>query len=118
MSPLSSITFQQGLKPADPVTEARELKETFGQFVGETLFGTMLKVMRESVGEPAYFHGGSAEKHFQSRLDAQMATNLAEGQGASISEALFEQQFPGQARLLAEATPSAPLDQLNALRRY
>jgi hypothetical protein len=51
------------------VKQARELKEAFTQFVGETFFGQMLKSMRQTVQEPAYFHGGMAEEQFQARLD-------------------------------------------------
>lgn len=120
MSAISSLTaplhHQLGQQP-DPVEEARGLKQAFGQFVGESLFGSMLKSMRETVGEPAYFHGGSAERHFQTRLDAQMAKEMAAGQGASISEAMFRQQFPQQAELLAEADASA-LAELDTLRRF
>lgn len=112
---------------AERVAEAKELKQAFGQFVGETMFGSMLKSMRATVGEPAYFHGGSAERHFQARLDQQMAADLAEGQGAELAQSMFEQQFPDRAQLLREhaeslaaAKPLSPgaLDSLDALRRY
>lgn len=116
-----SLAVRSAMPATDPVENARELKQAYGQFVGETLFGSMLKSMRATVGEPAYFHGGSAERHFQARLDQQIAIDLAEGQGATLSQKLFEQQFPAEAELLREhAAQSQPegLDSLNALRRY
>src|ERR1700754_2455592 len=48
---------------------AEELKSTFTQFVGETFFSQMIKSMRSTVGEAAYFNGGQAEKVFQGQLD-------------------------------------------------
>ncbi len=42
-----------------------ELKEVFTEFVGQTLFGSMLASMRSTVGKPAYFHGGRTEEVFQ-----------------------------------------------------
>ena len=39
-----------------------ELREKFTQFVGETFYGQMIKSMRSTVGKPAYFHGGQAER--------------------------------------------------------
>ncbi|CAL1151170.1 unnamed protein product [Cladocopium goreaui] len=63
----------------------------------------MLKSMRQSVGEPAYFHGGMAEEQFQARLDQQMAADLAAGQGATFADSLFETDHPEAAALLAAA---------------
>lgn len=101
------------------LAEARGLQEAYGQFVGETLYGSMLKSMRATVGEPAYFHGGSAERHFQARLDQQMAADLAAADGSNLAKKLFNQQFPEQAELLRDdaAAQSDSLDALNSLRR-
>lgn len=106
----------------ESVEKARELKQAFSQFVGETFFGQMLKAMRSSVGEPAYFHGGMAEEQFQSRLDQQMSQDLASSGAGSLAEGLFRQQFPDEAQLLdsqqpAAQQPAASLADLGALRR-
>ena len=37
-------------------------REAFQSFVGETLFGQMLKSMRKTVGKTPYFNGGRARK--------------------------------------------------------
>lgn len=103
-----------------PTEQAKELKEAFGQFVGETFFAQMLKSMRATVGEPAYFHGGHAEEQFQARLDQQIAEELASG-GGGFSDQLFESSFPKEAALLErtanESANESPLSQLDSLRR-
>ena len=103
-----------------PAEQAKDLKEAFGQFVGETFFAQMLKSMRATVGEPAYFHGGHAEEQFQARLDQQIAQELASG-GGGFSDQLFESSFPREAALLREVEngpeQASPLSQLDSLRR-
>lgn len=104
---------------ADSLEEARDLRQAFGQFVGETFFGQMLKAMRATVGEPAYFHGGMAEEQFQARLDQQVAQDLAQEGGAGLAADLFRAQFPAQAALLdrTDAADTQGLGALDALRR-
>jgi len=100
---------------ASDAGRAAKLKETFTQFVGETFYGQMLKSMRATVGEPAYFHGGSAERQFQARLDQQLAQDMASSGSAGLADDLFESQFPAEAELLREA--QTPLAALDGLRR-
>lgn len=100
----------------DRLDQAKARKEAFGQFVGETFIGQMLKSMRQTVGEPAYFHGGSAEKQFQARLDAQIAQDLATSGPDGLAEELFASSFPAEAALL-EQHEAASLEGLDALRR-
>ncbi|MGL4512120.1 MAG: rod-binding protein [Lacipirellulaceae bacterium] len=129
-TPVAAPTFAKGspvgaAKQADQVADAQKLRDTYGQFVGETFYGSMLKAMRESVGEPAFFHGGRAERLMQSQLDQQMASDLASGSGADLAQSLFAKQFPDEAQLLNEHERAAPglkplrptLESLNALRR-
>lgn len=103
-------------KPNAGLEEARGRRDAFGQFVGETFIGQMLKAMRQTVQEPAYFHGGSAEKQFQARLDAQLAQDLANNGPDGLADELFASSFPADAALLKEDA-RASLDSLNALRR-
>jgi Rod binding domain-containing protein len=63
----------------------------------------MMKAMRSTVKEPAYFHGGQAEKVFQSQLDQQLADVMSEASASQIAEPMFARQFPHQAQLLADA---------------
>lgn len=67
-----------------------EFRKTFQQFVGQTLFGQMLKAMRSTVGKPAYFHGGRAEEIFSQQLDQALAEKLAEASGEPFSRPMFD----------------------------
>ncbi len=74
-------------------TENRESDEqarsAFRSFVGETLFGQLLKAMRKTVGKPAYFHGGRAEEIFSQQLDQVLAEKIANADGAKYSDAMY-----------------------------
>ncbi len=67
-----------------------ELKEAFTEFVGQTLFGQLMKSMRSSVGKPAYFHGGRTEEVFQAQLDEIITKDLTESSAKSYAEPMFE----------------------------
>lgn len=67
-----------------------QLREKFDQFVGESMFGQMLKSMRESLGKPAYFHGGRAEEVFQSQLDQLLVEKISDASAEQISQPMFE----------------------------
>ena len=41
--------------------QAEKLHDTFTKFVGQTFYGQMMKSMRSTVGEAAYFNGGQGE---------------------------------------------------------
>ena len=73
-----------------PKTDDSELKEAFDDFVGQTFYSIMLKQLRASVGEPAYFHGGRAEEVFQAQLDQIIAEDLSDASGDSLSGSMFE----------------------------
>jgi hypothetical protein len=81
-----------------------ELRETFTQFVGEMFYGQMFKAMRQTVGKPAYFHGGRAEDAFQGQLDQTMTEQLTKASASKFAEPMFERQFPR----LAEAEKARP----------
>ena len=67
-----------------------QLRETFGQFVGEAFFGQLMKAMRSSVGKPAYFHGGRAEEVFQGQLDQVLAEKISESSADRFAGPMFE----------------------------
>lgn len=116
-----------GIKPlrppvasaAEQFESAREVRDTFRQFVGEAFFGQMLKAMRSTQGKPAYFHGGHAEEVFQSQLDQVMSEHMTEASADKIADPMFRQQFPRQAALLEQATNDTKLSlkDLGPLRR-
>lgn len=66
------------------------LQDAFQSFVGETLFGQMLKAMRKTVNKPAYFHGGRAEEVFSQQLDQILAEKMARSDGAKYSNAMYD----------------------------
>jgi Rod binding domain-containing protein len=115
------------IKPLRPVigsdeqklSNARELQGAFQDFVGKTFYGEMLKAMRSTQGEPAYFHGGNAEKIFQQQLDHRIGDEMSKANGGELSAAMFRRQFPKEAKIIAEADqkPAASLTDLSSLRR-
>lgn len=108
------------LSHEEQLAGAQELKKAYTDFVGKTFFGQMLKSMRSTVGEAAYFNGGKTEQIFRSQLDQQIADKMSDATADQIAEPMFRQQFPREAKLLADAAAknSAPgFQDLNALRR-
>jgi Rod binding domain-containing protein len=67
-----------------------ELREQFDQFVGETFYSQMLSAMRDSLGKPAYFHGGRAEEIFQGQLDQVLAEQMTKASADTFTGPMFE----------------------------
>lgn len=67
-----------------------ELKEAFTDFVGQTMFGSMLASMRKTVGKPAYMHGGRTEEVFQQQLDQHIVEDLTESSAETIADPMFQ----------------------------
>ena len=76
--------------PALADGEDEEVRGAFQSFVGQTLFGQMLKAMRNTVGKPAYFHGGRAEEVFQQQLDQVLAEKISQASAARFTEPMYE----------------------------
>ncbi len=118
----SQLQTIQPLRPAattaaQQIEEAKEVRDTFRTFVGEAFFGQMLKSMRSTQGESAYFNGGQAEKVFRGQLDQALAQEMTESSADKIADPMFRRQFPRRAELLERDAqnqkPSlADLDQL------
>jgi len=95
-------TFSQAMTPINATTtvsfnasqpvppERPEVQEKFTDFVGQTLFGSMLASMRKSVGKPAYMHGGRTEEVFQQQLDQKLVEQLTKASADTISDPMFE----------------------------
>ncbi|KAA1259521.1 Rod binding protein [Rubripirellula obstinata] len=84
---------QDGKLPAslsDPDASSPELREAFTDFVGQTLFGSMLSSMRKTVGKPAYMHGGRTEEVFQQQLDQHIVDDMTESSADRFSDPMFE----------------------------
>lgn len=113
-------SLKPGVQSAEQqLASARELKKAYGDFVGKTFFGQMMKAMRSTVDKPAYFHGGQGEEVFRSQLDQQLADAMSDASASQIADPMFARQFPRQAKLIADAEKHAPgaLGDLASLRR-
>ena len=73
-------------RPPDETASGGELREQFNLFVGQTLFGQMLKSMRKTLGKPAYFHGGRAEEIFTEQLDQIMAEEIGKASAEKFAK--------------------------------
>jgi peptidoglycan hydrolase FlgJ len=71
-------------------TEPSQLEEKFTEFVGQTLFGSMLASMRKTLDKPAYMHGGRTEEVFQKQLDQLMVEDLTKASADSIASPMFD----------------------------
>jgi Rod binding domain-containing protein len=86
-STLASPVFP---KPPDEKAKDQKLRATFEDFVGQTLFGEMLKSMRRSQHKPAYFHGGRGEEIFQQQLDQVLTEKLSHASADKIAGPMYE----------------------------
>lgn len=86
-APASVIT---GPATAPPTPPADPLRESFRDFVGQTLFGQMLSSMRDTVGKPAYFHGGRTEEIFSEQLDQVLVEEITEASADTVADPMFE----------------------------
>ena len=75
---------------APPAAKQLEVEEVFQDFVAGTFYKQMLKALRKTQNEPAYFFGGQAERMFQSQLDQEVAESLAKTSGKQFSQDLFK----------------------------
>ena len=50
----------------------------------------MLRAMRETVGKPAYLHGGRTEEVFQAQLDQVLAEKLSDASAETFAEPMYQ----------------------------
>lgn len=91
-TPTSHMLNATKVAPGAPQGEASspEFRDAFNQFVGQTLFGEMLKSMRATVGKPAYFHGGRAEEMFTQQLDQHLAEKMSKTAAEKFSKPMLD----------------------------
>ena len=80
-------------QPKAPSAESKtspEFTDAFNMFVGQTLYGTMLKSMRATVGETPYFNGGRAEEIFTKQFDQVIAEKLGKTSAGKFSEPMLK----------------------------
>lgn len=95
-TPPAAATAVSGVKPppgmltANSQAGTEELREAFGDFVGNTFFGQLIASMRKTVDKPAYFHGGRGEEVFQGQLDQMLAEKLSDASQEQFAGPMFE----------------------------
>jgi Rod binding domain-containing protein len=80
---------------ANPNSSPDSFQRTFQESVGGLIFGEMLKSMWSTVGEPAYIHGGQAEKMFRAELNRELSTQFASNHGGEMVRELFDRFAAG-----------------------
>lgn len=70
--------------------EKSDIKEAFGDFVGQTFFGQLIASMRSTQNETPYFNGGRAEKIFQGQLDQVLAEELSDASAEKIADPMYK----------------------------
>jgi peptidoglycan hydrolase FlgJ len=85
---LPSVRELSARSTPQPPTEP--LQDAFREFVGNTLFGQMLSSMRDTVGKPAYFHGGRTEEIFQDQMDQILVEDITQASASSIADPMYE----------------------------
>jgi Rod binding domain-containing protein len=84
------MQISSNLPTTNPAAGKDPARETFRQFVGETVFGQMLASMRKTVDKAPYFHGGRAEEVFQNQLDQQLASEIAKSSADRFADPMFD----------------------------
>ena len=67
-----------------------KLREAFDSFVGQAFFGQMLKALRSTQGQSAYFHGGQAEEIFRGQLDQLLVERMSQAKGGELTSGMYE----------------------------
>ncbi len=73
-----------------------EVREQFQNIMGELLFGQMLKSMRKTVGQTAYFNGGRAEEIFTEQLDQHIARSMSKTSAEQFVGPMYELTMMGR----------------------
>jgi len=89
-SMLSSQRFSRETTTDVTHQQNPEIQQAFDQFVGESLFGMMLKSMRKTQQKSEYFNGGRAEEVFQQQLDQVLAQKLSHASASKLSTPMYE----------------------------
>ncbi len=80
-------------KPAEKPAESddeKKFRELLHQFVGQVLFGQMLKSMRATQEKNPYFNGGRAEEIFQGQLDMVLTDKMSKATSKTLSDPMYK----------------------------
>ncbi len=70
--------------------DEQKFKELLHQFVGQVLFGQMLKSMRATQEKNPYFNGGRAEEIFQGQLDQVLTDKMTKATSKTLSDPMYK----------------------------
>ncbi len=87
-SPASPIGAPQASFAASQ--DDKKLRATFDEFVGQAFFGQLMSSMRNTVGKPAYLHGGRAEEIFRGQLDQVLTEEMSDRSAAELTGPMYE----------------------------
>ena len=76
--------------PAPADSREQQFRELFHQFIGQTLFGQMLKSMRATQEKNPLFHGGQSEEIYQSLLDMELTDQMTKATSKTLSEPMYK----------------------------
>lgn len=68
----------------------QEFRKTFDKFVGQTLFGSLLKELRKSEQGAAYLNGGQAEKVFRGQLDQVLVERMSDASANTLTGPMYD----------------------------
>jgi hypothetical protein len=71
------------------------LRASVQEMVGQTFFGQMLKIARNSPLNNKMFHGGRGEQVFGAQLDAEFAKQVGTGTKNSLADAIYDRLAKG-----------------------
>ncbi len=77
-------------KEKEETDEDKQVRKLLHEFVGQVLFGQMIKSMRATQEQNPYFHGGRTEEIFQGQLDEILTKELTKASSGSLSEPMYK----------------------------
>ena len=87
LSPTDNPSSTDNPSPTD--NGEQQFRELLHQFIGQTLFGQMLKSMRATQEKNPFFHGGHSEEIYQSLLDMELTEQLTKSTSKTLSEPMY-----------------------------
>jgi hypothetical protein len=93
MNTINLVSTTAAARPTAPSAKHADnpaLRKAFDEFVGETFYGQMLKAMRKSQGEVAYFGGGQAQQIFTQQLDQALTKKMTHIGAHELSGPMYQ----------------------------
>ncbi len=86
-----SHVLRQGVHPDATATQKRAaLRVAVNEVVGQTFFGSMLKMARESTFKSEFGHGGRGEEMFRGQLDEELVTRISQSSQVGFLNTMYD----------------------------